>query len=123
MNRNGGLKARSIGLSLPNKPLIEFHSVFLQERSVFILERACLEVLLLVRDVSSQCLQIRGADGKYPVTALLRKVGKFRGLFLEPFRRGSFQILHKLCHGQGAGKSYREVDVISGSTNPVAFAV
>jgi hypothetical protein len=127
-----GLKARPISAwsiatrrqitSIPQIPLVKFHSVFSEERAQLILKRHLAMMHLLVIDVLDQSIHIRRSNRKRPITTLPRELRRRGRLSLEPFGRGCFQPFYQLRHIRRPRKTNREMHMVRHSTNAITFA-
>lgn len=117
-----GLKARSRNVSIPQVPLIAFHTIFLEERTEFILKRHFSMVCLLPVDVSNQRLPVSRTRRERSIAALPGKPREAGRLGLEPFRRGRFELFHQSRNVRRTFQSNREMDVISNASNAITFA-
>ena len=61
---------RIFALSIPHVPLVEGHIIFPQQLAVFLLERFCFVMRLLVFDVTHKIVQLTVADRKISITSL-----------------------------------------------------
>src|SRR6266699_459267 len=61
---------RIFALSLPDVPLVEGHVIFPQQLAVFLLERFCFVMRLLVFDVTHKIVKLTVADRKISITSL-----------------------------------------------------
>ena len=61
---------RIFALSIPDVPLVEGHVIFPQQLAVFLLERFCFVMRLLVFDVTHKIVQLTVADRKISITSL-----------------------------------------------------
>jgi hypothetical protein len=127
-----GLKARPISAwsiaprrhmtSIPQIPLVKFHSIFPEERPQLILKRRLAMMRLLVIDVLDQSIQIRRSYRKRPITTLPRELRQLRRLGLEPFGRGCFKSFYQLRQIRRPRQTNREMHMVRYSANAITFA-
>src|SRR6266702_137563 len=117
-----GLKARPIGISIPQIPFIEFHSVFLKKGEKFFLKRLLAVMRLLGIDVTGQSIQVGWSNGERAVASLPRELRQGRRLGLEPFGRGRFELFHQLRYVRRAGQTNGEMNVVHNTPYAIAFA-
>ena len=108
---------------IPNVAFVEIDSVLPEEIPVFVLKGLGPVVFFLVVDVLNHGIEIAGADGEGAIAALPGELGKIRGTFFQPLRRGCFQLADQIGNGDGAGKADRKVDVILYAADAVTFAI
>ena len=79
---------------IPNMALVIIDGVPLQKRSVFVLKRHQLVMLLLTFNVPNDLIQMRLTDRKRAIAALPVKFRKARRRLLDPRGRGSFDLFN-----------------------------
>jgi hypothetical protein len=112
----GGLKAHAKRL-IPNKPLIELHSIFRKHHAQLGLEISPLMVRGLRIDVPHQCRPIAQADRKNRVTSLPTELRKLRALRLDPFGRRDLQSLDHSRNRFGSREEECDMNVIGNTAN------
>jgi hypothetical protein len=117
-----GLKARPICL-IPQIPFVEFHSVFLEKCSQFILKRLLSMMDFLTIDVLDQRAQVTRPNRERTISTLPSKFRQIGRLGLEPSGRRRFELFHNLRHVDRAGQPNRKVNVVRDSSYTKAFAV
>src|SRR5271170_7910403 len=120
--RAKGLKARSIHISIPQIPFIEFHSIFFEECAKFILKRLLPVMHFLAVDVIDQCTQISRSNRECSVTPLPRELRQLRRLSFEPLGRRRLKLFHQPRNVLRARQANRKMYVIGNSAYTKAFA-
>jgi hypothetical protein len=119
--KNRGLKARPIRLSIPQIPFIEFHAVFFKKCTELILKRLLLVMHFLAIDVIDQRAQVGGPNRERSISSLPRKLGQVMRLSFKPFGRGRFKLFHQIRYVRRAGQSNSEVNVVRDATYARTF--
>ena len=105
-----GFNSRSA--SIPHVSLVDFDTVDPAEPPKLILIGFLAVVLLLIRNVPRQGVNMAGADGENSVTCLPPEIGQVRALLLDPFRGFFFEIADKIGNGNIPAESTKNVNVI-----------
>src|SRR5260370_18197834 len=116
-----GLKARPIDISLPQIPLVPFHSIFLEKCAELILKRLLPVMHLLTVDVIDQRTQVRRPNRERGVAPLPRELRQVGRLGFKPLGRGRFKFFDQLSYVCRAGQANGKMNVVRDSTNAKAF--
>ncbi len=118
-----GLKARPITFSIPQISLIAFHTIFLEERTEFLLKRHLPVVRFLPVDVSNQRLQVSWPNRERSITSLPSKLRQPGRLSFEPFGRGRLQLFHQLRYIRRACQSNGKMYVVRNAPHAITLAL
>ena len=94
-----------------------------EELPVFVLKGLLAMVFALIGDVLPHDFHVGFRNGEDAVSRLPCEGPKFRSLFLDPFGRGFFDVLHGLADGNGAGEFEEKVDVVFDGINEDGMAI
>jgi len=99
-----------------------FHQPALEHRDVLLLEGDASMMFLLTQNVSAHALQIRRTHCKCPVTLLPGKATQ-SDVLMNPSRGLALEFRHHLSEAMGRAQSGTDMDMISGSTHRMRYAV
>ena len=95
-NKAEGRASRTLGRLVPNVSLIVFDFVFREQLTEFILICISFMVLVLVRDVRVDRIEMARAYRKRPVTLLPIERGQIGGFLLDPLGRIAFHLANEV---------------------------
>jgi hypothetical protein len=116
-----GLKARPI-ISIPQIPFIEFHPIFREKCTKFILKIVLPMMRLLGVDVTNQGSQIRRPNRKRTISSLPRELRQVQRLGLKPLGGRRLELFHDLRDVRRARQSNCNMNVVCSSAHAKAFA-
>jgi hypothetical protein len=103
--------------SPPQITLVIFHAVFFQEFEILFLKGLRLMMRALISNVIHDARYIRFAHGECPVTILSCEILQMGELFVNPFRRITFQVFGDFKRRQGRRSHQQRVDMIVNAAN------
>jgi hypothetical protein len=105
---------------VPNKPLIELHTILLEHRPHLRLKIPPLMMRRLPIDIPHQRIPITQPNRKRRIPALPPELRELRPLGLDPLRRRNLQSLHQLRQRFGTRNEHGNMNMIRNTPNPHA---